>query len=254
MAGRRGLSLRRSTDPIQYAYLPDAVYSTTPDLGTIADSNDPQTYSPGYYSGGIQISSSEVHLEPGDYYLDSIGEGASMHMSGGTLTGDGVTLHIVGNADYGIDVAGNANIDISAPTSDMYEGIAIFQSRDPDSDGDALNNPESEFNGLGFIEIDGAIYMPQNLLILGGTGDIYAKRAVADRFEIYGTGWKVIDNRDGERSILGDFVHGGPVDLNDLLYFVQRWLTDYDVPADLNYDHRVDLADFAIIAENWSGY
>ncbi|MHC5155313.1 MAG: fibronectin type III domain-containing protein [Planctomycetota bacterium] len=246
--------------PDPYEYMPDAVYSNIPDLGTIADSDDPQTYSPGYYSGGIQISSSEVHLEPGDYYLDSIGEGASIHMSGGLLTGEGVTLHIIGDADEGIDVRGNVSIDISAPTSGNYEGIAIFQKRDVNYDCvqscvEPLSAavPISEFSGSGIISIEGAVYMPHNRLELGGTGDIFTERVVADRIYINGTLEIVIDYQ-GDRSILGDFVHGGPVDIDDLIYFVDWWLVDYDVLADLNYDHRVDLADFAIIAENWSPF
>ncbi|MHC4288749.1 MAG: hypothetical protein ACYSSK_01575, partial [Planctomycetota bacterium] len=182
------------------------------------------------------------------------------HMSGGLLTGEGVTLHIIGDADEGIDVRGNVSIDISAPTSGNYEGIAIFQKRDVNYDCvqscvEPLSAavPISEFSGSGIINIEGAVYMPHNRLELGGTGDIFTERVVADRIYINGTLEIVIDYQ-GDRSILGDFVHGGPVDIDDLIYFVDWWLVDYDVLADLNYDHRVDLADFAIIAENWSGY
>ncbi|MHC4525737.1 MAG: pilus assembly protein TadG-related protein [Planctomycetota bacterium] len=184
-------------EPDPYASVPDAVYDTSVAPATISDTG---TYSPGYYSGGLQVSSSSVTLLPGDYYLDSVGYQASMSMSGGTLTGDGVTLHIIGDAKNGIDVQGNTIIDISAPESGTYEGIAIFQARDPDGDGDALNNPVSDLNGTGSIDVDGAIYMPQNLLMIGGTGYFATTRAVADRFDISGTGEKVI-NYKGEPEI-----------------------------------------------------
>lgn len=196
--------------PDPYAYLPDHIadspgspghYKTTPDKGTIADANDPMVYSPGYYSGGIQITSSDVHLQPGDYYLDSVGQDASMTVNGGLITGEGVTLHIVGDADVGIDIQGNANIDITAPDNGTYAGVAIYQKRDEDYDCtiscvDWPNSyPLSELNGTGDLVIDGAVYMPHNKLTLGGTGYIELTRVVADRFYIYGNGEKIVNYR-----------------------------------------------------------
>ncbi|MHC4836236.1 MAG: pilus assembly protein TadG-related protein [Planctomycetota bacterium] len=188
-------------DPYAAPIVPDAVYDSSPasDLGMISDTG---TYSPGYYSGGLQISSSTVNLLPGNYYLDSVGQSASMNMSGGTLTGEGVTLHIVGDADKGIDLRGNTIIDISSPTSGVYAGIGIFQKRNPSYDCavSCSDVPISEFNGIGEISVDGAVYMPHNKLELGGTGGIFITRAVADRFIIYGTGEKII-NYKGEPEI-----------------------------------------------------
>ena len=186
-------------EPDPYAYLPDAVYDTSTDLGTISASG---TYSPGYYSGGLQISSGNVELLPGDYYLDSIGETASMSMTGGILTGEGVTLHIVGDAKTGVDIGGNTVVDISAPTAGPYADIGIFQKRNPNYDCSVScsKDPISEFNGSGEIHIDGVVYMPHNKLELGGTGGIFITRAVADRFHIYGTGEKTI-NYKGEPEI-----------------------------------------------------
>ncbi|OQY05709.1 MAG: hypothetical protein B6I25_05220 [Planctomycetales bacterium 4572_13] len=191
-------------EPDPYAALPDAVPGVSPDydpndLGTITSSG---TYSPGYYSGGIQISSSDVTLLPGNYYLDSVGQNASMSMSGGTLTGEGVTLHIIGDADKGVDIRGNTYIDISSPTSGIYAGIGIFQKRNPSYDCavSCSGVPISEFNGGGEISVDGAVYMPHNKLDLRGTGGIFITRAVADRFIIGGTGEKVI-NYKGEPEI-----------------------------------------------------
>lgn len=186
-------------EPDPYAALPDAVYDTAADLGGISDSG---TYSPGYYSGGLQISSGTVNLLPGNYYLDSVGQMASMSMSGGTLTGEGVTLHIVGDADKGVDIRGNTMIDISSPTSGDYAGIGIFQKRNPDYNCavSCSGVPISEFNGNGEISVDGAVYMPHNKLDLRGTGGIFITRAVADRFIIGGTGEKII-NYKGEPEI-----------------------------------------------------
>jgi hypothetical protein len=193
-------------EPDPYADLPDhdlPAIRAMPDQGTIADSNEPQTYSPGYYSGGIQITDSQVILMPGDYYLDSFGQKASMSVKGGLVTGEGVTLHIIGDASIGVDIRGNSNIDISAPEDNStYAGVGIYQKRDPNYD--CAKSCEdyrlSEFSGNAVIVIDGAVYMPHNKLELGGNGDIIVTGAVADRFYIYGNGQKVV-NYKGERGI-----------------------------------------------------
>jgi hypothetical protein len=194
------------SDP--YEYLPDHNIDqirAMVDMGMISDSDEPMTYSPGYYSGGIQINNSMVILEPGDYFLDSIGQDASMSVNGGTITDDGVlgrgvTLHIIGDADMGIDMQGNGNILIEAPDdSSTYDGVAIYQKRDPDyncakSCVDWPNSyPLSELLGSGDIILDGAVYMPHNKLRMGGTGYIYLSRVVADRFHIYGNGEKIVN-------------------------------------------------------------
>jgi hypothetical protein len=251
--------------PDPYAYLPDNSddYIGFPDKGTITDTNEPATYSPGYYSGGIQISFSLINLLPGDYYLDSVGQSACMSVSGGVIVGEGITLHIVGDADIGIEIQGNANIDISAPTSGVYEGVAIYQKRDPTyectkSCVDWPNSyPLSEFNGTGDIIIDGAVYMPHNKLILGGTGYIYLRRVIADRFYVYGTAEKII-GYDGSDYIPGDLSKNGIVDIDDLVLFcaqaqweLDHWLEDIYIESNLNYDMNLDLQDFAIFSNHW---
>jgi hypothetical protein len=57
-----------------------------------------------------------------------------------------------------------------------------------------------------------------------------------------------------------EFSHGGDFDCpdgvarNDLLDITARWLTttpETSGPADANADGKVDLSDFAILAEHW---
>ena len=180
-------------EPDPYELVPDAVYDT--DIVAEPNISTSGVYSPGYYPGGMQVQGEAViELLPGDYYLDSIGENASMHVNGGTITGENVTLHILGESKNGVDIQGNANIGISAPNSGDYAGIAIFQKRYlPYDCALSLDNPESEISGTGVIHIAGAVYMPHNQLSLGGTGDIYLERAIADRFYIYGNGKKEVN-------------------------------------------------------------
>jgi hypothetical protein len=252
--------------PDPYAYLPDhdlALIRALEDKGTISDLNDLETVYPGYYSGGLQVNSANVTLAPGDYYLDSIGENASMEVNGGLITGESVTLHIIGDADMGIEIQGNANIDISAPTSGTYAGVGIYQKRDPDYScekscvypwGDAF--PISEFNGTGSISFDGGVYMPHNRLELGGTGYMYMTRLVADRFYIYGTAEREI-GYDFNIYIPGDLlIKNGTVDIEDLIFFCMQWgaerpLSDIYIESNLNYDLHLDLSDFAIFAGHW---
>ena len=190
-------------EPDPYAYLLDhdlPAIRALPDKGTISDSKDLQTLSPGYYSGGIQINNAEVNLAAGDYYLDSIGQAASMNVNGGLVTGEGVTLHIIGDADAGVNISGSGNIDISAPTSGDYAGISIYEKRDPSYNCDqscatpwSKANPISAFGGTGIIKIGGAVYMPHNRMELGGNGYISVTRMIADRFYIYGSSQKLVN-------------------------------------------------------------
>ncbi|MHC4951476.1 MAG: pilus assembly protein TadG-related protein, partial [Planctomycetota bacterium] len=189
-------------EPDPYASLPnhdlDAIRAMD-DNGTITDASDTQTFGPGYYSGGIQLNNASINLSPGDYYLDSIGQAASLGMTGGLITGEGVTLHIIGDADFGLNVNGG-NLGITAPDSGTYAGVAIYQKRDPDYDCTqscttpwSLAFPMSEFNGNGIMNIGGAVYMPHNRLELNGSGVINLERVIADRFYISGNGQKIVN-------------------------------------------------------------
>lgn len=197
-------------EPDPYASLPDhdiAQIRAMPDKGMISDGDGISTYSPGYYSGGLQINNTNVTLQPGDYYLDSIDQAASMYVSGGLVTGENVTLHIIGDADAGVNISGSANVDISAPTSGDYAGISIYEKRDPNYDCSqscatpwSKADPISVFAGSGIIDIGGAVYMPHNRMELGGNGYISVTRIVADRFYIYGSSQKLV-NYKGEPKI-----------------------------------------------------
>ena len=106
-------------DPLASVPQPSAP-STTFSITNIANQNI--TLSPGTYLGHIQISgTSNVTLLPGVYYLAS-----GLSMTGGTLTGSGVTIF---NASNSITIGGSSSVTLSAPTSGAYQGIVLFQSR-----------------------------------------------------------------------------------------------------------------------------
>ena len=51
---------------------------------------------------------------------------------------------------------------------------------------------------------------------------------------------------------VGDFNRNCAVDFADVSVLIEQWLDPAGSSADLNGDDRVDMADFAIIAGNWS--
>ena len=76
---------------------------------------------------------------------------ANMSLTGGrTITGTNVTLYFKGRWD--IQLSGNSTINISAPTSGTYAGLALFGSRTSEVNMDLTGN-----NGA---KIVGAVYSP----------------------------------------------------------------------------------------------
>jgi Flp pilus assembly protein TadG len=78
---------------------------------------------PGTYCGAINVASA-ISLSPGLYYFRNaqvtVGSGAN-------LTGSGVTFFF--DSTSTLEIGSNAAIDLSAPTTGVYRGISIFQSR-----------------------------------------------------------------------------------------------------------------------------
>lgn len=111
------------------------------------------------FAGGKSFSSgSMTDLQPGVYFVD----GGEFRVSGGaTLSGSGVTIYLTGGAS--VRVNGGAEVGISAPAMGTYAGIALMQDR---------NDPggTSRFNGGGTMDIQGAIYFPnQEIEYSGGS-------------------------------------------------------------------------------------
>ncbi|HEY7154537.1 MAG TPA: Ig-like domain-containing protein, partial [Gemmataceae bacterium] len=127
------------------------------------------TINPGVYSS-ISVSGNAVlTLNPGVYII----AGGGLSVTGNaTIQGSGVTIYNAGSnyakgggGSFGaITVSGNATVNLSAPTSGMYAGIVIFQSRD---------NPMTlSFSGGSLSRLQGTIYAPDALLSLSGNVDL----------------------------------------------------------------------------------
>jgi len=170
-------------EPDPYAGVFDDLpaYDPNNDLGTITAGG---AYPPGYYSGGIDKPDGPVILETGGvYHLGGVGIDAKK--AGTFIQGENVLLHIVGS---GAVTLNGGTAEISGHSD--YADVAIFQD----------NSNNSLIIGNNDLNIDGAIYMPNSLLELGGTGGGLGTRMVADRYQIQGNS-KVVINYKGEPKI-----------------------------------------------------
>jgi len=104
---------------------------------------------------------STIDLEPGTYVFD----GTDLQFgNNGYLTGDDVTLIFRNDAEIS-SFNGNNGMDISAPDSGDYAGIAIYADRD------TMSPNEWDFNGNADLSIYGAIYAPTlDMRYAGGFG------------------------------------------------------------------------------------
>jgi len=143
------------------------------DRGEISGSGN---FQPGYYSGGLRLSSSSdtVVLDPGVYILD--GEG--LHITGGNIIAEGVMFYVVGDGD--VRLSGNGMTRITPPESGVYEGVSIFQARD--------NTNTATIVGGSNMDLQGTYYFPSATLNLGGGGTSLGNQMIAYKMEINGNG------------------------------------------------------------------
>jgi hypothetical protein len=138
-------------------------------------------YWPGYYSNEIKINGGTVVFEPGTYVLEK-----GMKITGGSVTGDGVFFYNV-NADgkQFIDIGGNAEFQLSAPTSGPYKGMLFFNNRNaPDrSPGHKLGR------GNETSYLAGALYFPSQHIDWAGNPESYVfwTMVIANTINISGT-------------------------------------------------------------------
>jgi hypothetical protein len=124
--------------------------------------NNPSiTLRPGLYYGGISITgNAHVKFQAGTYIL----AGGGLSVTGNaTITGTGVTFYdATGLGGYQpINITGNAQLNLSAPTSGPLKGILFFQDRSIAS-GSAgstiVGNSSSSFDGAHYLaEIRGQL-------------------------------------------------------------------------------------------------
>jgi Flp pilus assembly protein TadG len=122
------------TDPLAGLAAPTAPDPVTcvPGSGT--------TLNAGCYTS---IPASVTTLNPGIYYVTGT-------VNIDNLTGSGVMIYLTGAGQ--LDGENNSSLNLTAPTSGPYTGIAIFQ--------DKLNTSEFKLKNQFTLNVSGAIYMP----------------------------------------------------------------------------------------------
>ncbi|HAU38146.1 MAG TPA: hypothetical protein DCX07_10590 [Phycisphaerales bacterium] len=173
-------------DPL--ADLPAPSYNPALDLGTVSYRDGTVTISPGYYSGGIQLSgTADVTMQPGIYVL-----GGDLDVGGSAkLTGDGVMVYLLSG---GIKLHQHHQVQLTAPDPDVhsfpgadtYEGIALFQARN--------NSQSADILGTSDMIINGGIYLPFAEAKLAGNAGVFASTLIAYTVSISGTSSIYIDH------------------------------------------------------------
>ncbi|HTI66065.1 MAG TPA: pilus assembly protein TadG-related protein [Caulobacteraceae bacterium] len=125
---------------------------------------------PGTYCSGLDIHNN-VTMQPGVYVVS----GGDFRLTGGaSLTGSGVTIYLKGSAR--VDMNGNAEVQLTAPTTGPYAGILFFGDRTSSGGNGAT------FNGTANSHLTGAIYFPTQAVNYQGnfSGQSGCTQVVAD--------------------------------------------------------------------------
>jgi hypothetical protein len=149
------------------------------------------TFSPGYYSRGMSLSSGmKVTLQPGTYMFGPPNgitlKGSSFVTAGNATPGQcadsfaGVTILIDQGAK--VDVSGNgAGLAVTAPTSGPLANIAMFHHRAN------TGSAESKITGGGAFVIRGYLYVPGGEAVIGGGPGKAIGGLIVDRLSNAGT-------------------------------------------------------------------
>ena len=157
--------------------------------------NSPVTVSPGVYCGGMNFNgNAKVTFDNSiNNGLFIIKDGAITE-SGGTFTGNGVTIFLTGN-NAGLQMSGQANWHLVAPQTGPMAGFAIFLDPNGPSGAPAAS---SQLSGQSELYFEGVVYLPRQLVTITGTAEAFAPSPwtsfVADKFQITGNGSIVIHN------------------------------------------------------------
>lgn len=159
-------SLPAMADPLAGLAAPTPAPTSSPDHhGAVQATGQMNvTLSPGTYQGGISVSGqAAVTLLPGVYIL----QGGGLTITGQVrVVGDGVTIYNAAQSTSfdGINVYGRGSLQISAPKSGAYRGIAIFQS--------ASGATPIEITDNSSVSLTGAFYAPAATVRISGNGQL----------------------------------------------------------------------------------
>lgn len=162
-------------DPLEGLPYPSTAAMT--DYGSITSSGN---YDPGNYPGGVDFNGGVAFLNPGVYVFG--GDGLNLH-GDALIQGNEVMLFLEVGARVVTSGTGSG-IDISAPSSGVYEGVAIFAHRDSWLDFD--------ISGSGVFDVRGTMYMKRGHLEMDGNVDRRIGRIIINSQLLRGNGRYII--------------------------------------------------------------
>jgi len=153
--GTLNLGVTDTVDPL--ASLPTPVWDPAIDNGTVDLSGGTARLSPGFYSGGISLTSSaSVWLDPGLYILDGYG----LDMAGqSSISGVDVTLFITGTGV--VNMTGGGAVDLGPSRGGVYNDILLFVDR--------ASGGDVNLSGGGEFKTNGKMYAPASMVDISGT-------------------------------------------------------------------------------------
>jgi hypothetical protein len=151
------LTMSECDNPVvQAPPVADPFASLPEPVGSGGCQNDNRTtLTPGRYCNGMNLRDT-VHLEPGVYVIE---RGTFRANANAVITGTGVTIYLVDGVDTHFN--GNAEINLSAPTSGTYSGVLFFGARDSEG-------TDHTFNGTADSGLTGALYFPNDSVEYAG--------------------------------------------------------------------------------------
>ena len=139
-----------------------------------------------YCSITMSANNGTLTMTSGTYYIDG---GDFRVSSGGTVDASGVVV-VFGDSDDddndcgGLTISGSSSVNITAPTSGNFVGIAFYRSSSCDA------NDDFKFTGSTASAIEGIIYNPSGDVKMTGSGAISGNclQIIGDTVEFKGTG------------------------------------------------------------------
>jgi hypothetical protein len=153
--------------------------------------NQTLTLQPGVYCGGMNFSGPlNITFAPGLYIIKD----GVISESGGTFTGNGVTFFLTG-AGAGIQLSGQANWRIVAPTGRSMPGFAIFLEPDGPT---GVAATTSTLSGQAELYFEGIVYLPRQRVTVTGSATAFAPSPytsyIGDTLRFVGNGELIINN------------------------------------------------------------
>jgi len=135
---------------------------------------DNDTIDPGLYCSISVSANGLLTMNPGIYYI----EGDFSVSGGGELVANQVMIYME-EGDF--DVGGGGDIQITAPVSGQYQGMAIFM--------DQSNSGTIEVSGNGSVNLTGTIYGATAFLDLSGSGStiVLNSQIIVDKLKASGS-------------------------------------------------------------------